>query len=172
MLVVETGLGLPDANSYIDLTDVEKFLPSSVYDKFSELSENEQLDRIITASMFINYSFNWAGKQKTIEQGLSWPRTGVFFQTHEIADDYVPMQIKKACVMALNLIMQFGIDFFQQTGEAQVKKEKLGQIETEYFEGGKYNSVYNSEYTDINNILRGLYNGKSDTVYTAEVLRS
>jgi len=171
LLVVETGLGLIDANSYIEKADVEKYSPSLMYDKFSALTEDEQQDRIIIASMFINYSFNWLGLQKTLEQGLAWPRINIYFQGHKIPDDYIPIQIKKACVMALNLIMQFGIEFFQETGEARVKKEKLGQIENEYFEAIKANCIDSSEYQDINNILRGLYNRQSGENYTAEVLR-
>jgi len=170
-LIVETGLCLTDANSYIEITDVEKYISSSMYDKFSELTEKEQQDRMIIASMFIDYSFNWIGMQRTLEQGLSWPRINVIFQGHKVPDDYIPMQLKKACVTALNLIMQFGVDFFQETGEAQVKKEKLGQIEQEYFEAIKTSCLNSSEYSDINNILRGLFNKKSGENYTAEILR-
>jgi len=172
LLVVENGQGLSDANSYIEKADVEKYLPSLMYTKFNELTEEEQTDGMVTASMFINYSFNWLGKQKTLEQGLSFPRINLFFQGHKIPDDYIPIQIKKACVMALNLIMQFGMNFFQETGEAQVKKEKLGSIETEYFEALKANYLCSSEYLDINNMLRGLFStGRGNEVYTAEVLR-
>jgi len=171
LLVVETGLGLSDANSYIEIADVERYLPSSMYDKFSELEELEKIDRMIIASMFINYSFNWLGLQKTIEQGLSWPRTNVFFQGHKIPDDYIPIQIKKASVMALNLIMQFGINFFQENGKAQVKRQKLGIIETEYFEALKANFIDNTEYQDINNMLRGLFKKEGNENYVAEVFR-
>ena len=171
LLIVEIGQGLSDSNSYIDVLDVAKYLPSSTHKKFLEMTDEEQIDNMITASMFIDYSFSWIGNQKTLEQGLSWPRINAHFQGHRIPDDFIPIQIKKACVMALNLIMQFGIGFFQETGEAEVKKEKLGIIETEYFEALKANYLYSSEYSDINNMLRGLFNKQSNNVYTAEVIR-
>jgi hypothetical protein len=163
LLIVETGESLPEANSYIELTDVEKYLSSNIMKKFDELSEEEQIDRIITASLFIDYSFNWIGKRKTIEQGLNWPRLKVTFQGHSVPDNYIPVQIKKATAMAINLVIEYGITFFQETGEAQVKKEKLGPLETEYFETSK-------NYMDINNMLRG-FHIKSGGSLTAKVVR-
>jgi len=170
-LLVETGEGLPEANSYIDITDIENYLPSSVYNNFNSLTTDEQFDRMIIASFFIDYSFNWLGKIKTLEQGLSFPRTDIIFQGHELPNNVIPKQIKKACAMAVNLIMQFGIGVFKKTNEAQVKKEKLGPLETEYFEAIKANYQYSSEYSDLNNILRGLFFRPTGGVLTAEVAR-
>jgi hypothetical protein len=169
-LIIETGQGLPDANSYIDIADAEIYLPSTVLDKFQALSPEEQIDCLIIASLFIDFSFNWAGQQKTLEQGLSWPRLNVFFQSHKVPDDYIPNQIKRACTMAISLITQFGTGVFQDTAELQVKKEKLGPFETEYFEAVKIQFSNSSEYSDINNTLRGLFI-KPSSVMTAEVLR-
>lgn len=170
-LVVETGEGLYNANSYIGLTDVEKYLPSSILAKFNELSADEQTDWLITASLFVDYSFNWRGQQKLFKQGLNWPRINVIFQGHLVPTDFIPLQVKKASAMAVSLIIKFGINAFQKTGKAQVKKEKLGTIETEYFGTIKNASLYNSEYSDINNTLRGLFFEPDNGVMTAEVLR-
>jgi hypothetical protein len=170
-LVVETGEGLVDANSYIDLTDIEKYMPSTVLAQWQELSVDEQIDRMVTASLFIDFSFNWIGRQKTFEQGLSWPRINVFFQKQEVPDHYIPLRIKRACVMAADLIMRFGLGVFLETGEAQVKKEKLGPMETEYFEALKIDSTNSSQFADINNTLRGLFY-KPGNVITVEVLRA
>ena len=169
-LIIETGEGLENANSYIDLVDVEKYLPSSVLVKLNELSVDEQIDRFITASLFIDFSFDWIGQQKTLEQGLSWPRINVLYQGHKIPENYIPTQIKKACSMAINLIMKSGIGVFQETNEAQIKKEKFGPIETEYFKAMKYNFDNSSQFSDINNLLRGLFKKQNSGVITAEVL--
>jgi hypothetical protein len=169
-LVVETGKGLPDANSYIDLTDVEKYLTSNVLAEWDELSEDEQIDRLIIASLFIDFSFKWIGQQKTLEQGLSWPRVNVFFQGHKVPDDYIPKQIKRAVVMVISLIMEFGLGVLQETNEVQVKKEKIGPFETEYFEALNIEFANSSQYTDINNMLRGFF-VRTGGVLTAGVLR-
>jgi hypothetical protein len=171
-LLVETGESLPDTNSYIEIADVEKYLPMSMYKKFLELSTDDQIDYVIIASMFIDYSFNWIGRRKTLEQGMSWPRIGAVFQQHEIPDDYIPFQIKRACATAILLIMQYGIEVFQDTAETQIKKEKLGALETEYFEAIKSYFSDSSEYSDINNILRGFFTVPDFSgVITSEVCR-
>jgi hypothetical protein len=171
LLFVERGMGLNEANSYIDTVEADNYLSSTMYKKFAELSADEQIDCMVIASLFIDYSFNWKGQQKTLEQGLNWPRINVFFQGHNVPDNFIPSQIKKATVMAIDLILKFGISVFQKTGEAQTKKEKLGAIETEYFETLKKTNLYNSEYSDINNILRGLFYEPNSGVVTTEVLR-
>ena len=171
-LIVENGQGLINSNSYIELLDIENYLPSTISGEFNKLDPDLQYDRIITASMFIDYSFDWLGKRKTLEQGMQFPRIGITYQGHPIPDDLIPVQIKKASAMAVNLIMRFGMTVFQQTAEAQVKKEKLGPLETEYFEAVKEEYQFSSEYSDINNILRGLFRRvKKEGIITAEVLR-
>ena len=170
-LIIETGKAIENANSYIGIVDVEKYMISKMYSDFIKLSEDDQIDSMVTASLFIDSAFSWAGKQKTLEQGLSFPRTGIIFQDHIIPDDFIPMQVKRACVAAINLIMRFDITFFTDTGEAQIKKEKMVVFETEYFENLK-KCKDSSEFSDINNILRGFYYFPVPTsVLTAEVLR-
>jgi hypothetical protein len=169
-LVVETGAGLPNANSYIDMAGIDYYLSSNEMAKLSNLSESEQTDRLVTASLFIDYSFNWLGHKKSLEQGLNWPRVNVKFQKYDIPDNYIPLQLKRACAMAISLIMEFGLNVFQETSEARVKKEKLGPLETEYFESLKNELVNKTQFSDINNMLRGLFRVPSN-VSTAEVLR-
>ena len=169
--IVETGVGLPDANAYIDLSDIVKYLPSTAMAELTALSVDEQIDRLIIASLFIDYSFDWKGAKKTLEQGLSWPRLDVWHQKHKIPDDYIPLEIKRACAMAISLIMEFGIGVFHDAGEAQVKKEKLGPLEMEYFQALQTQFTDSTQYTDINNMLRGLYK-EPNNLMTAEVVRA
>ena len=171
-LVLETGQGLPDANSYISNQDAINHLPSSNLDVWNGLSDDERIDRLVIASQFIDSSFEWVGMRKTFEQGLSWPRVNVMYQGHIVPDNIVPQQIKRASIMALLLIHEFGIEFFRSTGEASIKREKLAVLETEYFEPGMY-AIYESRFGDINNMLRGFYTAQiTSGVLTADVIRA
>ena len=155
-LTVETGKGLPGANSYISLAEALKNLPSAYIAEWNGLTPDERVDRLAAASLFIDTAFNWAGKQKTLEQGLSWPRTGVVFQGHAIDPDTVPRPLKRAVVAALVIIKENGPGVFISTGRPQVKREKMAVFETEYFEPG-LKAGYKSAYEDINMLLKGLY---------------
>ena len=169
-LILENGCGILDANSYIDIADVEMDLPSTAFEKYQALTPDQQIDRVIIASLFIDSSFNWLGKRKTLEQGLSWPRLDIYYQGFEVPDSFIPKQLKRACVMIVSLINDFGFEILQNTGEAQVKREKLGPLETEYFEALKVEYLNSSKFAEINNLLRGLYY-KPGGVLTAEVIR-
>ena len=174
LIVYETGEGIPHANSYIDNSDVDSYLVSSGKIKWDELSDDEKKDRLITASQFIDNSFNWVGIRKTFEQGLSWPRLNVMYQGHEVPDTIIPVQIRKACILALNLLIENGIDFFISTGEGSVKREKLAVMEQEYFapKDERSSSGMMSDFTDINNLLRGFYVKANNGMIIAEVLRA
>ena len=160
-LVVETGAGLPDANSYVSLNDAMKNLPSLAKEEWKGMLKNERIDRLVIASQFIDVSFIWAGQQKTFEQGLSWPRVCVYFEGHSVPDNIVPRQVKRAVIMALLMIFEHGISVFQSNAELLVKKEKLGPIETEYFSPGVHYYEFKSQYEDINNMLHGFYSAPS-----------
>ena len=171
LLVVETGQGLQNANSYISESYVADKLPSATMPEWNSLTIDEKNDRLVVASQFIDISFQWIGKQKTLEQGLSWPRTGVVYQGHPIESDTIPNPIKRAVMLALILVIKNGIDYLRSTGEAQVKREKMVIFETEYFEGNKADDV-KTQYSDINNILKGFYTMQTGGIVTAEVLRA
>ena len=170
-LILETGSGNHNSNSYIDETLVEEFATSSFKEKWEELSTDNQVDLMIVASLFINDSFEWAGKQKTLEQGLAFPRVGISYQGFDIPDDVVPRQVVRACVMALGLLLEKGESVFRSTGEAEVKKEKLAVMETEYF--SRMIDENATAFDDINNILRGFYSQmQKGGVISAQVLRA
>jgi len=172
ILVVETGAGLPDANSYISNNDAIGALPSAVVKEWNLLDADERVDRLVAASQFIDRTFIWIGKQKTFTQGLAWPREGVIYQGHPVPDDIVPKAIGRACIMALLLIHEQGIEVFQSTGEAMIKKEKFAVMETEYFAPGYY-AEFKSKYEDMNNLLRGFYTAPTGgNLVIAEVLRA
>ena len=171
-LVVETGQGLPEANSYIVESDAQAFLPSALADDWLAFLPDERIDHLIAATQFIDVSFRWAGKIKSLEQGLLWPRTGITFQGHEVSPDDVPRQIRRATLMALQILMQEGFDLFQSTGDLLIKRERLAAIETEYFAPPDGDGDYKSAFTDINNLLKGFYITQTKGgVIVAEVLR-
>jgi len=171
-LVREHGQADPDSNSYITNNDAINNLPSTVIPEWNELSKDKRIDRLVIASQFIDFSFNWLGTSKTFEQGMAWPRVGLMFEGHPVPDNIVPQQIKRACYMALLLIHEHGIEIFRSTAELKVKKEKMAVFETEYFEPG-LTAIYETQFADINNVLRGFYAPPSKGgVVTSQVIRA
>ena len=171
-IVVETGQGLPDANSYIRDEDALRHLPSYYIDDWMGMDTDDRADRLIAASQFVDVSFQWVGKRKTLDQGLAWPRTGVVYQGHEVSRDMVPRAIVRACIMALVTVVTEGFDVFRSTGEHAVKREQLAVMSMEYFAPAE-KAGYKSAYDDINNLLKGFYlTGQKGGVIVSQVLRA
>ena len=172
-LIIETGQGIPEANSYIAEDDAMNWLPSTLMEDWNSLTPDEQVDHLIAASQFIDASFQWIGTIKSLDQGLSWPRVGVSFQGHEIPADSVPRAVRRASLMSLSILLVEGFDTFQSIGDLLIKRERLAAIETEYFAPPEGDMAYKSSYEDINNVLKGFYAAKpSGGVIVAGVLRT
>jgi len=173
-LVIETGAGLPDANSYISEKDAMDNLLSSLQEQWNGFTPDERIDRLITATQYLDLSFNWIGSQKSLEQGLCWPRTNVIYQGHTIPDNVVPKPIKRAVLMLLQLTFDYGIEIIKPSTETQVKKEKIGALETEYFAPSETITSYGTAFADINNLLAGFYSTltKGSGVQTSDVVRA
>jgi hypothetical protein len=157
VLIYEDGGGVQDANTYLFTGQVRQLLSARAFELFEALDADSQSDYLAAASGFIDRSYKWIGRIKDIQQGLSWPRIGAVFDGFEL-ENTVPKPVVKASAAALDLMLTQGVDVFSPSNEAQVKKEKLSIIETEYFElktGGA--DSYKSAYLDFNNILRGLF---------------
>jgi len=171
-LVLETGKGSPDSNSYIDAGDISLYLPSADLGKWDALGAEGQADSLILASRFIDTAFNWQGRQKTAGQAMGFPRSGVFFSGSELPDDAVPARVRQACVMAVGIVLKRGFDAFRHSGDRDARREGIGPISVEYFEGSDDAGGAKSNYRDINNMLRGLWIDESKSrVETAGVLR-
>jgi hypothetical protein len=151
-LTVEDGSGNPEANSYIDMADAERHLPSALAAGWLALSEEERADRLAAASGFVDSSFRWLGERGGPEQGMCWPRTGV----GEVPGDSVPAEVRRASLAALEILMAEGPDAFRHRERQSVRRERFDMIETEYFEPGGGDEG-KSPYARINNLLRGLF---------------
>jgi hypothetical protein len=173
ILIHETGEGIIDANSYLNDFDVSFYMPSILLNTWQEFDNDVRVDYLVTASGFVDRSFRWIGEKTHEDQGLSWPRKGFLRGEIPYPDNKIPSEIKKACILALQyLINGGGIDVFDSSGTAAVKREKLAVMETEYFSASKVFSGNETDYADINNLLRGFYvnSSSNSNVITAKVL--
>lgn len=103
-LIVESGDGLPDAESYVSVSDAAIYaaahgLPFLVG---SPESDAEAALRRATTWLDANYRQRFSGRRRNGRgQALEWPRVGASdAEDNEIADDEVPDEIVKACIEA------------------------------------------------------------------------
>lgn len=154
-LVLETGLGVPGANSYVDLDYADEyFLVHPFYsDAWAAVTDPERRKALlIAASRQLDVQFLWRGTRVSTFQGLEWPRYGAYDDYGAyISQNVIPERIRQAaCEMAYYLTKG---DVSQNTQAAQgLDRLKIDVIELE-FSGSTSQPVVPSV---VLGLLRGL----------------
>lgn len=139
-LIVETGEGLPNADSYISLEEanayfIGKRLHSSAWTAALDATKEVALKQ---AAIWLDGEFNWTGQIKVTEpepQALGWPRVGAYDRSNRLRpDDVVPPEVKYAvCELAFFLLAE---DRFVGSQGVGLKRLRVDVIELEYRDSG------------------------------------
>lgn len=75
-LIVETGSGNPNANSYVSVAFADDYFASHPYyaDNWADLTTPQKESLLSSASRNLDMMVNWRGTPTTTSQGLRWPR--------------------------------------------------------------------------------------------------
>lgn len=170
-LIVENGIGIENANSYVDLDFALEYCTMKGYSNWKNLSEDEQKIFLIRGTDFVDNFFIWKGFKRFKTQSLSFPREELYdLDGYKV--DSIPINLKKACIEASWLNAESGADtlFSTKDENGNIKRQKVDSLEVEYFSksesssDSKYNEPdYTSIYDILNKLLKGLYK-TSDSV--------
>lgn len=136
-IIVEDGTIVADANSYATRAEYIAYAANRGVVVTDDVAADVEL---IKAMDFLNVQC-WIGEPVDLltPQSLPWPRKGLV--EGDLDDDWVysvPRVLKNA-QMQLAMYVRQGIDLMPaRSADAEVKKEKIGPIETEYFEPASY----------------------------------
>lgn len=134
-LVVETGAGLANAESYISVADASTRhanLGNAAWADAASDTLREQALRKATAYMVQVYRQRWTGNRAKIDQALDWPRYGVEVDGLPVHYDIVPADIANACA---DLALKALTEELAPDLTRGVIREKVGPIETWYDQG-------------------------------------
>lgn len=130
--VVETGAGLPNANSYASVSAADSYVADRGITGWASLSETVKQQSLVKATDYLEatYRASWKGNRVSETQALSWPRYNVVVDGFNYASNVVPPQVVNACIeMALRAAA--GDTLLADQGQ-KVKREKIDVIEIEY----------------------------------------
>lgn len=131
MLVVESGGGLPNSESYIDLDYLIAYATKRGID-YSNMTEAN----IVKAQDYFETSYKFKGTKLKDTQALEFPRL--------ISGEVIyPVRVKSAiCELALK-----SVNVLLEDTERATVREKVGELEVEYDkdspQGVEYRYVYN-----------------------------
>jgi hypothetical protein len=162
MLIIETGAGLANAESYISVADATAYHANRGNTSWAALASDtvrEQLLRQATEYMVGQYRDNWKGQRTSIVQALDWPRynvqlpdVGIGRYIAYVQSNIVPIEVANACaVLALQAISGPLAPNLERT----IKQDTVGPITTIY-EGG---APERPRYTAVDNMLKAFLAG-------------
>ena len=136
-LVVETGTGLADAESYASVAAADAQCARLGVSGWGDLTEEmkEIALRNATRFMLATYRTRWDGRRVYQAQALDWPRYDVCADGWSVLSTVVPPEVVSACI-ELAVRAGAGEQLLPdlETGNNQIKRDKVGPLETEFFE--------------------------------------
>lgn len=156
-LIVETGAGLPNADSYISVEEADAYLLNLGNEVWAlmDTPAKEVALRKATKYMVAFYRMKWKGARTSLTQSLDWPRYGVStiedngqpsYGYGVVPYDVVPVEIKHVCAdfAALTTLGDLSENFGQK-----VLQETIGPITVKYSD----NSSQIVQYREIDSAL-------------------
>jgi hypothetical protein len=164
VFIPETGVGVTDANSYIDVAGYKDICNLFEYEYVST-SDVTLKARLVRAAIILDSSYRtmFPGERATTTQGLEWPRTGAaYVDGTAIDEDVVPKEIKIAAVELVQIIGA-GTDTqptIGSSGELIYERNRVeGAVEQERrydSRGGSRRDIYTSVVDALSRITGGM----------------
>jgi hypothetical protein len=168
-LVVEDGTGVADANSYIDLDDLEAYAAERGLTIATTDADNEVF--ILRAMDYIE-ARPFQGKKYLADQALQWPRDLVYIDGYLIGVDVIPANLKKA-VSQLVIEQVSGVSLYPEaktsTTVGNITRETVGPLTTEYSAMGTVASTSPIKFASVELFLKPLLSGCGNALQTIRV---
>lgn len=136
-ITTENGTGLPNADSYASVVVADARCAALGVADWGPRTEGEKEVALRRATQFMlaNYRSRWAGRRVSQVQALDWPRYDVCVDDFVVVSNTVPVEVVNACI-DLAVRAAAGTELLPDldVGNNQIKRDKTGPLETEYFE--------------------------------------
>jgi hypothetical protein len=130
-LVVESGVGLSNAESYIAVVDADTRHSNLGNIAWAALvtADKESALRRATQFMLQSYRTRWTGFRNTRLQALDWPRYYVMVDGWPVPANSVPADVANVCA---DLALRAATGDLSPDLERGIIMERVGSLETQY----------------------------------------
>ncbi len=165
-LVVETGAGLADADSYVILADARTLVSSFGMSLPTDDTEAEAALR--NGALYIDLQEPMmCGRRVSATQALAFPRTGISLFGFPVSSTTIPKQVVRAQVIAA-VEYGKGTDVRASSDGRSTSMERVeGAVTVQYFDNGANGSTttITAAIDALRPLLCGMNNGSSFNVY-------
>lgn len=152
-LIKEDGSHVSGANSYSELAEIRAYAEA----RGRTLPiDDETVEAYAIRAMDYLESFRdrYKGSKAIDGQGLQWPRTDVVIDNVAFAEDAIPIELQNAHSQ-LTIDVASGVELFPvRTSLQNVRRKKVGPLETEWFEGGGVSPILTALSAYLKPLLR------------------
>lgn len=154
-MIVETGAGLPDANSYVTVLFADSYVTQRSLDGWLTLTTADKEAALINATDFVEATFSesFRGFKRTESQALSWPRSGAIVDDFLIPENSIPVRLQQAVVQAA--LRSAAGDVLIQDQSQRVVEEKVDVLTVKYAEFSDPQTRYPMVTRLLTPLLRG-----------------
>ena len=131
-------------NSYVSVEDADAYWAIRGDDDWDSASDEEKESALVRATTYIDYNYEFVGYHKD-GANLAFPRHGCYhisgnFRCKYVDSNTTPVEVKEACYeLGLEAL---GGDLVANSTGRRLKKEKVGDLEQEYFQGQSEETFY------------------------------
>jgi hypothetical protein len=148
-IIVETGAGLTNSNSYVSESDLATYAS----DRGVTITGTAAV--LIIQAMDYLESRQFLGTKSDIDQALQWPRFGVEVDAYYVDSDEIPTLLKQA-EMEICIAIDGGVDPLANLGR-ETKREKVGDLEVEYAVGARPDTYLTAAEAKLRKLLVNPY---------------
>lgn len=151
-LTLEPTIGGAASNAYADVAGADALVAYRVgASAWAALTPDQKIQALVTATRDLD-TVSYRGSRATSTQALEWPRTGTAFGSDEIPPSLVAATIELALAFAATL----SADVLNPAEPAAqgIKREKVGLIETEFFDQSIQGGIAGTATYDPRNLSR------------------
>lgn len=160
MLIVESGTGASDSDSYISLIDARAW--AEKYGYTLPIDDTEADVYLRKGAGYVGlFESSYSGSRLNDDQSLSWPRSDAHkcsgYNEISIPSDSIPNEIKYAQVIAASAYAANVDVRANDDGKSIASEAVVGAVAVSYFDNGKTGSAIEiTEATDmLSNLLCG-----------------
>jgi hypothetical protein len=144
-LVTEDGTGLANAESYVSVADATTYHAARGNTAWASAILANQEIALRLATDYLETRYVYRGTRKTIQQALLWPRLGVYIDY--INQTWPVNKLAQAtCELALRALSS---PLVNDQSSPNVKREKVGSLEVEYFSNSLDGQVIFTRVDDL-----------------------
>ena len=141
-MTVDATLGGTDSDSYVSNADADSYWVDRNNTTWSSANNAERDAALREATLYMDGKYSWVGSLKATDQSLNWPRVNAYDVQGREVSDIIPVKVEQACSeLALQALAGTLVDPSADRG-GRTKKEKVGEIEVEYFSDSSTQKLY------------------------------